>query len=93
LTLFTTHFAALADLERSTDGAVVNHHVDAREAEDSLTLLYRLRLGPSTKSFGLHCARLAKFPEAVLADARRLAYRYDAPAYADAPSGPREIAT
>ena len=70
LTLYTTHFAALASLEESTEGAVVNYHVDADVTDHSLTLLYQLQKGASAKSLGIHCATLAKFPQCVVDDAR-----------------------
>lgn len=74
LSIFTTHFYALCALEEATAGAVRNHHVDALVENENLTLLYRVQPGPATKSYGIHCARLAGFPAAVVADAaRRLA--------------------
>lgn len=74
LSIFTTHFYALCALEEATAGAVRNHHVDALVENENLTLLYRVQPGPATKSYGIHCARLAGFPATVVADAaRRLA--------------------
>ena len=74
LSIFTTHFYALCALEEATAGAVRNHHVDALVEDENLTLLYKVQPGPATKSYGIHCARLAGFPVGVVADAaRRLA--------------------
>ena len=69
LSIFTTHFYALCELEATTDGCVKNYHVDALVEDEELTLLYKVEAGPATKSYGIHCARLAGFPVAVVEDA------------------------
>ena len=71
LSLFATHFSELADLEEETGGRVRNVHVDAHVDGSALTLLYEVRDGPTFRSFGVECARLARFPAAVVDDARR----------------------
>ena len=37
--------------------------------DEELTLLYKVEAGPATKSYGIHCARLAGFPAEVVEDA------------------------
>ena len=69
LSIFTTHFYALCELEKTTDGCVKNYHVDALVDSEELTLLYKVEAGPATKSYGIHCARLAGFPDEVVEDA------------------------
>ena len=69
LSIFTTHFYALCELEKTTDGCVKNYHVDALVDDEELTLLYKVEAGPATKSYGIHCARLAGFPADVVSDA------------------------
>ena len=69
LSIFTSHFYALCELEKTTDGCVKNYHVDALVEDDELTLLYKVEAGPATKSYGIHCARLAGFPDEVVKDA------------------------
>ena len=69
LSIFTTHFYALCELEKTTAGRVRNFHVDALVEADDLTLLYKVEAGPATKSYGIHCARLAGFPAEVVEDA------------------------
>ena len=32
-------------------------------------MLYKVEAGPATKSYGIHCARLAGFPDEVVEDA------------------------
>ena len=50
LSIFTTHFYALCELEATTDGCVKNYHVDALVEDEELTLLYKVEAGPATKS-------------------------------------------
>ena len=40
-------------------------------ADDSITMLYEVKPGPSHNSFGLHAAKLAQMPPALMEDARR----------------------
>ena len=76
--LFATHFHELTALRGG--GGVANFHVDAAidAASRRLTMLYQLRPGPSDKSFGIHCAEFARFPEAVLEAARAKAAELEA---------------
>ena len=68
--LFATHFyelCALADQEQT----VVNSHVEAVVNGDKVTLLYKVKPGPGSQSFGINVAELAGFPEEVMAEAKR----------------------
>lgn len=69
-TLFATHFQEIGDLAMA-EPTVRNVHMEARAQGDEFTLLYRVRPGVVTKSFGLHVAKLARFPMALLARAQR----------------------
>ncbi|KAA8491466.1 DNA mismatch repair protein msh-2 [Porphyridium purpureum] len=74
--LFATHFHELTALEADAPlGAVKNLHVSAEpdESGDGLVFLYKVMKGPCDRSFGIHVARIAGFPESVLERARKRA--------------------
>jgi hypothetical protein len=65
--LFATHFHELTRMERSVEG-VTNLHVAAHAPADAseITMLYEVRPGPSERSFGIHVARVARFPQEIV---------------------------
>jgi DNA mismatch repair protein MSH2 len=64
--LFATHFHELTQLSEEMEG-VKNHHVSAVVTpQDGLVLQYVIADGPSDQSFGIHVAKLAKFPDSVI---------------------------
>jgi len=78
-TLFATHFHELCDMEKALPpGRVQNLHFSAEtpapvspsSSPTELTLTYEVRPGPCDRSFGVHVARLAKFPEEVVREAQ-----------------------
>ncbi|XP_063233573.1 DNA mismatch repair protein Msh2 [Bacillus rossius redtenbacheri] len=68
--LFATHFHELTELA-SCVPAVVNQHVSAITACDTLTLLYRVLPGACDQSFGVFVARTARFPPEVVEMAKK----------------------
>jgi DNA mismatch repair protein MutS len=64
-TLFATHYHELTDLEQSLAG-VKNLNVAVREWQDEVVFLYKIVEGAADKSYGIHVARLAGVPRAVV---------------------------
>ncbi len=69
-TLFATHYRELARLADEVP-RVVNLHAAAREWKGEVVFLYRILPGVGERSYGIHVARLAQLPEAVLREAQR----------------------
>ena len=64
-TLFATHYHELNELESKCPG-IVNFHISIKEQGAQIVFLRKLTLGGSEHSFGIHVARLAGIPNAVL---------------------------
>lgn len=64
-TLFATHYWELTKLEEKVPGAV-NYNVAVHEAEDHIIFLRKIVRGGTDKSYGIHVARLAGLPLAVI---------------------------
>ncbi|MBL0210369.1 MAG: DNA mismatch repair protein MutS [Holophagaceae bacterium] len=69
-TLFATHFFEMTKL--AGDPRIQNLHVEVQEWEDQLLFLHRIAPGPADRSYGIHVAKLAGLPRAVIAKAQRL---------------------
>lgn len=65
MTIFSTHYHELVDLEDRLT-AIVNIHVGAVEEHGNLVFLYKILKGPADKSYGIHVARLAGMPDELL---------------------------
>jgi DNA mismatch repair protein MutS len=63
--VFATHYHELTELEGALP-ALVNLQLQVREWEGRIIFLHQVAAGRSDKSYGIHVARLAGVPEAVL---------------------------
>jgi DNA mismatch repair protein MutS len=65
-TLFATHYHELNALEPRWPQQIRNLRVCVAETEDGIAFLHRVEPGTAQKSYGLHVARMAGLPKAVV---------------------------
>ncbi len=70
-TLFATHYHELTDLAERLPH-VVNYHVAVAEEGDNVVFLYKIQRGAADRSYGVHVARLAGLPPAVVQRAEEI---------------------
>ena len=63
--LFATHYHELAQLGESLPG-LRNYNVQVQELGDQVIFMHKIAPGATGRSYGIHVARLAGIPEAVL---------------------------
>ncbi|MCB0413488.1 MAG: DNA mismatch repair protein MutS [Bdellovibrionales bacterium] len=71
VTLFATHYHEITQLEKMYE-QVHNAHMSISEHSKDLQFLYKLKLGPANKSYGIQVAELAGLPKAVTQRAQGL---------------------
>jgi DNA mismatch repair protein MutS len=67
-TLFATHYHELNEMER-TFSRIKNFNVSVKEVDGKVIFLRKLERGGSEHSFGIHVAKLAGMPRAIVARA------------------------
>lgn len=75
-TLFATHYHELNEMEKSF-GRIHNFNVSVRETGGKIVFMRRLRPGGSEHSFGIHVARLAGMPQAIVKRAGEVLHRLE----------------
>lgn len=75
-TLFATHYHQLIGMEQELSG-IKNYSVAVKERGNSIVFLRRIVPGGTDKSYGVHVARLAGLPKAVLDRAEECLKEYD----------------
>ncbi len=70
-TLFSTHYHELAEMESNLSN-FKNYAAAVEEKGDNVVFLHRIVPGRASKSYGVHCARLAGLPMVVVDRANRL---------------------
>jgi DNA mismatch repair protein MutS len=64
-TLFATHYHELNEMERTFE-RIVNYNVSVKEINGKVVFLRKLARGGSEHSFGIHVAKLAGMPKAII---------------------------
>jgi DNA mismatch repair protein MutS len=70
-TLFATHYHELNELEHKFD-RIKNYHITNKEVGNKIIFLRKLAPGGSTHSFGIHVARMAGMPPALIQRANEI---------------------
>ena len=86
-TLFATHYHELTELERALP-QVHTARMDVREEGDQVIFLHRVVPGSADRSYGIHVARLAGVPRAVIRRAEEVLHRLEDGARAELPTEP-----
>jgi len=75
-TLFATHYHELTELAL-THPRIQNHHVAVMEWKEEVVFLRKIVPGPSDQSYGIHVAKLAGIPRAVIDRAREILFNLE----------------
>ncbi len=75
-TLFATHYHELTELAL-TLSRIKNYHVTVKERKDDIVFLRKIVSGPSDQSYGIHVAKLAGIPRAVVDRAREILFNLE----------------
>jgi DNA mismatch repair protein MutS len=70
-TLFATHYHELTELAQSRD-RIKNYNFAVKEWQGDIIFLRNLVRGSASRSYGIHVARLAGLPEAVIARSKEI---------------------
>ena len=75
-TLFSTHYHELTSLEQNLRN-LKNVHVSAKEEDDKIIFLHKVRNGAVDKSYGIHVASLVNLPNEIIKRAREILDVYE----------------
>jgi DNA mismatch repair protein MutS len=70
-TLFATHYHELTELAAIL-ARVKNYHIAVKEWQDNVIFLHKIMPGPTDQSFGIHVAKIAGIPKAVIERAKEI---------------------
>lgn len=74
--MFATHYHELTELESELD-TVKNYYITAKEIDDDIIFLRKIKRGKSKQSYGIQVAKLAGVPERVLKRAKMILKRLE----------------
>ena len=77
-TLFATHYHELTELAKSLP-RVHNCNVTVAEEGDNVVFLREIKPGPADRSYGIHVARIAGLPRAVIRRAEEILAQLEVP--------------
>jgi DNA mismatch repair protein MutS len=66
--LFATHYFEITELPKHTKAAI-NRHLSVQEHKGNIAFMHEVAEGPASKSYGVHVAKLAGLPNAVIKQA------------------------
>jgi DNA mismatch repair protein MutS len=75
--LFATHYFEITELPKYAKTAI-NRHLSATEQRGNIAFLHEVSEGPASKSYGVHVAKLAGLPSAVIKQANQTLERLEA---------------
>ena len=75
-TLFSTHYHELTELDKKLKN-LKNVHVSAYEENGKITFLHKIKDGSVDKSYGIHVAKLADFPNELIKRADQILAQYE----------------
>ncbi len=75
-TLFSTHYHELTSLESKLRN-LKNVHVSAKEENQTITFLHKIKKGPVDKSYGIHVASLVNLPKEIITRATEILDIYE----------------
>ena len=75
-TLFSTHYHELTSLEQNLRN-LKNVHVSAKEENDKIIFLHKVKKGAVDKSYGIHVASLVNLPNEIIKRAREILNVYE----------------
>jgi DNA mismatch repair protein MutS len=70
-TLFATHYHELNEMA-ATFGRIRNYNVSVKELKDTVLFMRTLKKGGSAHSFGIHVAKMAGMPQAVILKSQKI---------------------
>lgn len=74
-TLFATHYHVLTKLEKYH--GIKNYNIAVKEIDDNIIFLHKLIEGGTDKSYGIHVAKLAGMPDAIIEKAREIQFKLE----------------
>jgi len=75
-TLFSTHYHELTSLDKNLRN-LKNVHVSAKEEDNNIIFLHKIKNGPVDKSYGIHVASLVNLPKEIITRAEEILEVYE----------------